>query len=110
MRVTPEEIANPRQWLIRLASESDGYLKLVAESGGTGRAAYRLARARCAALGTELCLDDLQASANLLGTMLGRDGTLPIRSLLPGPGSTPPAAERRTPARKSRPRSNRVSA
>ena len=49
MRPTQEEFANPREWLTRLAAESGGYRRLVRESGGTGRAAYRLARARCSA-------------------------------------------------------------
>ena len=70
MRPTQQEFANPREWLTRLAEESDGYRRLVRESGGTGRAAYRLARARCSAtlVGSEPCLDDLQAAAELLAT------------------------------------------
>jgi hypothetical protein len=92
MRPTQEEFANPREWLTRLAAESDGYRRLVRESGGTGRAAYRLARARCSAtLGTEPCLEDLQVAAELLAARLGSGGALPITSLLPGAKSTPPA-------------------
>ncbi len=111
MRPTQQEFASPREWLTRIAQESDGYRRLVRESGGTGRAAYRLARARCSTLGGEPCLDDLQAAAELLATRLGSGGALPIKSLLPGARSTPPAApslERRA-AAKSRPRTNRAS-
>jgi hypothetical protein len=112
MRPTQQEIADPRAWLTRLAEERDGYRRLVRESGGTGRAAYRLARARCSVtLGTEPRLDDLQAAAELLATRLGSGGTLPIKSLLPGANSTPseaPTSDRR-PSPKSRPRANRAS-
>ena len=92
MRPTQLEFANPREWLIRLAAGSDGYRLLVSESQGFGRAAYRLARARCKAddLG-EPCLDDLQAAAALLADRLGNGATLPIKSLLPSPRSQPPA-------------------
>jgi len=93
--------------LTRLAAESDGYRRLVRESGGAGRAAYRLARARCSAtLGAEPRLEDLQAAAELLAARLGSGGALPITSLLPGAKSTPPAPpspERRA-ASKSRSR------
>lgn len=111
MRPTQQEFANPREWLTRLAQESDGYRRLVRESGGMGRAAYRLARARCAAFGGEPSLEDLQAAAELLSTRLGSGVTLPIKSLLPGAKSLPPPAPstaRRT-AAKSRPRASRVS-
>ena len=91
MRPTQQEFANPREWLTALAKESDGYRRLVRESGGAGRAAYRLARARCAAtLGGEPCLEDLQAAAVLLATRVGSGGALPITSLLPSARSTPP--------------------
>lgn len=107
MRPTQEEFANPREWLARLASERDGYRRLLRESGGTGRAAYRLARAQCSAtLGTEPRLEDLQAAAALLAARLGSGGALPITSLLPGAKSTPPApppSDRRA-ANKSRAR------
>jgi hypothetical protein len=113
MRPTQQEFANPREWLTQVAEEDDGYRRLVRESGGTGRAAYRLARARCsAALGGEPRLEDLQTAAQLLATRLGSGGALPITSLLPGAKSTPPAPpslERRA-ASKSRSRSSRVSA
>jgi hypothetical protein len=93
MRPTQQEFANPREWLTRLAEEKDGYRRLVRESGGTGRAAYRLARARCSStLGGEPCLEDLQAAAQLLATRLGSGGALPIKSLLPSAKSAPPAA------------------
>jgi hypothetical protein len=113
MRPTQQEFANPGEWLTRLAEDSDGYRRLVRESGGTGRAAYRLARARCrATLGSEQpCLDDLQAAAELIATRLGSGGALPIRSLLPNAKSTPPAppsSDRRGPG-KSRSRASRVS-
>jgi len=113
MRPTQQEFADPREWLTRLAEERDGYRRLVRESGGTGRAAYRLARARCSAtLGTEPRLDDLQAAAELLATRLGSGGALPIQSLLPAAKSMPPEAppsDRRSSSSKSRPRSNRAS-
>ena len=108
MRPTHQEFANPREWLTQLAEDSDGYRRLVRESGGTGRAAYRLARARCSAtLGSEPCLDDLQAAAELLASRLGSGGALPIKSLLPSAKSTPPSppsAERRA---ASKPRSGK---
>jgi len=92
MRPTQQEFANPRAWLTQLAEDNDGYRRLVRESGGTGRAAYRLARARCSAtLGTEPRLDDLQAAAELLASRLGGGGSLPITSLLAGAKSAPPA-------------------
>ena len=114
MRPTQQEFANPREWLTRLAEESDGYRRLVRESGGTGRAAYRLARARCSVtlVGSQPCLDDLQAAAELLATRLGSGGTLPIKSLLPSARSTPasaPSSERGA-ASRARSRSNRISA
>jgi hypothetical protein len=92
MRPTEQEFANPQEWLSRLAEESDGYRRLVRESGGTGRAAYRLARARCSALGSEPRLEDLQSAAVLLASQLGSGGTLPIKSLLPSAKSAPPIA------------------
>jgi hypothetical protein len=113
MRPTQQEFASPREWLTRLAEESDGYRRLVRESGGTGRAAYRLARARCSAmLGREPYLEDLQAAAELLATRLGSGGALPIQSLLPSAKSAPPPTptpDRRA-AEKSRSRANRVNA
>jgi hypothetical protein len=99
MRPTQQEFANPRAWLTQLAQESDGYRRLVRESGGTGRAAYRLARARCSvALGTEPRLEDLQAAAELLATKLGSGGALPITSLLPDAKSVAPSAKSAPPA------------
>src|SRR3954468_16711724 len=113
MRPTQQEFANPREWLTRLAEERDGYRRLVRESGGTGRAAYRLARARCSAtLDREPDLEDLQAAAQLLAARLGSGGALPIKSLLPGAKSAPPPApspDRRA-AERSRSRPARVSA
>src|SRR4051812_49328254 len=104
MRPTQQEFANPREWLIRLAEEPDGYRRLVNESSGFGRAAYRLARARCQASGAgQPLLDDLQTAATLLANCLGIDGTLPIRSLLPGPRSQPPPVLSRPPAAVSHP-------
>lgn len=100
MRPTQLEFANPREWLTELAEERDGYRRLVRESGGAGRAAYRLARARCsAAHGTEPCLEDLQAAAELLATKLGSGGALPIKSLLPSPRSVAPSAKSAAPAK-----------
>jgi len=99
--------------LTRIAEERDGYRRLVRESGGTGRAAYRLARARCAVThGREPCLEELQAAAELLATRLGSGGALPIKSLLPSAKSAPPkapSADRRA-AEKSRSRASRVNA
>jgi hypothetical protein len=93
MRPPQQEFAQPREWLIRLAEESDGYRRLVSESHGFGRAAYRLARARCTVNDAgEPCLEDLQAAATLLANCLGTGGALPIRSLLPSARSLPPAA------------------
>jgi hypothetical protein len=105
MRPTHEEFANPRAWLTQIAAESDGYRRLVRESGGTGRAAYRLARARCSVtLGSEPRLEDLQEAAALLASRLGSGGALPITSLLPKakakstpPG--PPPSDRRSPSK-----------
>jgi hypothetical protein len=94
MHPIQEEFANPGHWLTRLAEESDGYRRLVRESGGTARAAYRVARARCSATpGREPCLEDLQAAAQLLATKLGSSSALPIQSLLPGAKSAPPEAK-----------------
>jgi len=94
MRPTQQEFAHPEQWLLRLESEPNAYGKLVSESHGSGRAAYRIARARCSVLGSgEPRLDDLQSAAALLAARLGGAGALPIRSLLPGaPSALPPAA------------------
>jgi hypothetical protein len=104
MRPTRLEFANPREWLIGLAEERDGYRRLVDESQGFGRAAYRLARARCEATGAgDPRLDDLQAAATLLANCLGSGGALPIRSLLPSPRSQPPATMTQPPAALSRP-------
>ena len=111
MRPTQQEFADPKQWLQRLASEESGYSRLVSESGGTGRAAYRLARAHIGAQGIEPQLEDLQAAAALLAARLGGEAALPIKSLLPSPRSLPPPApssRRRRPSQ-SRPRSNRAS-
>jgi len=113
MRPTQQEFAHPREWLTRLATETDGYRRLLTESGGLGRAAYRLARARCAPGGGEPCLEDLQAAAALLAQKLGGEGALPIKSLLPRPRSAPPLSPsgvQRVAGAKSRPRASRVSA
>jgi hypothetical protein len=104
MHPIQEEFANPGRWLTRLAEETDGYRRLVRESGGNARAAYRLARARCSATpGREPCLEDLQAAAQLLATKLGSSGALPIQSLLPSAKSAPPEAKSAPPAAKSAP-------
>lgn len=93
MRPLPLEFADPREWLIRLGSETDGFRRLVTESGGSARAAYRMARARCSAShGAEPSLEDLQAAAASLAKRIGSSSQLPITSLLPPPRSTPPAA------------------
>ena len=80
-----EELINPGEWLRRLATERDGYARLIDESGGTARAAYRVARARCSVesqSGAPPTLEDLQAAARLLATRMGRGGALPITSVL----------------------------
>ena len=91
MRKTRLEIANPQEWLVSLAADTDGFSLLVQESGGMARAAYRLARARCLALyEAPPQLADLQAAAALLSARLGGHSVLPITSLLPGPPSAAP--------------------
>ena len=79
-----QEHVQPEEWLIRLATEEDGYARLVEESGGMARAAYRLASARSKveAAGDPPTLDDFQAAARLLASRIGRGGALPITSLL----------------------------
>ena len=80
-----EELKNPAAWLGRLAEERAGYARLISESGGAARAAYRLARARCrveSVSGAEPTLEDLQAAARLLAARVGRGGALPITSVL----------------------------
>jgi len=111
MRPTREEFAHPLEWLTQLDQERDGYRRLVRESGGAGRAAYRLARARCAVTGDEPCLEDLQAAAALLAIQIGSGGALPIQSLLPNAKSAPPPApsSKRRAASKSRPDVGRIS-
>ena len=111
MRPTQQEFASPREWLLKLAADEQGYGRLVAESGGMGRAAYRLARAQSSAQGGEPQLEDLQAAAALLASRVGGTGALPIKSLLPSARSMPPPApstRRRRPSQ-SRPRSTRAS-
>ncbi len=111
MRPTKEEFASPRAWLLKLATEEHAYSRLVAESGGTGRAAYRLARAQNSSLGGEPQLDDLQAAAAFLASRLGGTSVLPIKSLLPSARSLPPPApstHRRRPSQ-SRARGSRLS-
>ncbi len=113
MRPPQQEFANPREWLIQLAEDSDGYRRLVSDSHGFGRAAYRLARARCRASDAgEPCLDDLQAAATLLANCIGSGGVLPIQSLLPSARSLPPPAPapQPRPSSNARPRSIRASA
>ncbi|HET7541682.1 MAG TPA: hypothetical protein VFK05_17530 [Polyangiaceae bacterium] len=100
------EFANPGDWLTRLAEESDGYRRLVRESGGATRAAYRLARARCSATlsrSREPELSDLEAAAQLLAEKVGSHGALPIKSLLPSAKSAPPDAKSAPPGAKSAP-------
>ncbi len=84
MAKAKQELVQPEEWLIRLATEEDGYARLVEESGGMARAAYRLASARCKveAAGAPPTLEDLQAAARLLASRIGRGGALPITSLL----------------------------
>ncbi len=79
-----QELTHPHEWLRHLASERDGYARLIAESGGSACAAFRIARARCAAESPDAIptLEDLQAAARLLAGHVGRGGALPITSLL----------------------------
>jgi hypothetical protein len=80
-----EEIRSPEIWLRQLAEEPSGYARLIQESGGMARAAYRLARARCNVAGTPgvpPTLEDLQAAARVLAARVGRGGALPITSVL----------------------------
>jgi hypothetical protein len=79
-----EEIRSPEIWLRRLAEERGGYARLVHESGGMARAAYRLARARCQveSSGAPPTLEDLQAAARVLAARVGHGGALPITSVL----------------------------
>jgi hypothetical protein len=91
MRKTQLEITDPEQWLRQLAGESGGYSRLVSESRGLARAAYRLARACCSVSSGELPrLEDLQEATAFLALRLGGRDVLPIQSLLPG--SVPPAS------------------
>ena len=86
MRKTQLEIADPRAWLASLAVESEGYRRLVGESRGMARAAYRLARARCLVdFDDAPRLEDLQAATAFLCARLGGHTVLPITSLLPPP-------------------------
>ncbi len=108
MRKPKLEIADPAQWLRSLSGESGGYRRLVLESGGMARAAYRLARAHCSAeSGDAPLLGDLQAAASLLAARLGGHGSLPIKSLLPS--SLPPPAPSTRARSGSRPVASRVS-
>lgn len=79
-----EELTQPQAWLRRIAEEQGGYARLISESGGAARAAYRLARARCKVelASTEPTLEELQAAARLLAARVGRGGALPITSVL----------------------------
>jgi hypothetical protein len=100
MRKTRLEIANPAEWLREL-SQDDGYGRLVSESGGAARAAYRLAQAHCRVeTGEAPRLEDLQAAAALLAARLGGRDALPIVSLLP---AAPVAAIETVSAKSSRP-------
>jgi len=80
-----EELKNPEAWLRRLAEERDGYQRLISESGGRARAAYRLARARCrieSGAAASPTVEELQAAARLLAARVGHGGALPITSVL----------------------------
>ncbi|HEX3851742.1 MAG TPA: hypothetical protein VHW01_12295, partial [Polyangiaceae bacterium] len=96
MRKTPLEIAEPSLWLRQLSEDSAGYSRLVSESKGMVRAAYRLARARCSVeSGESPSLKDLQAAAELLAARVGGQSALPIKSLLPGALDTSSAQSER---------------
>ncbi|HEY5375469.1 MAG TPA: hypothetical protein VIK01_17435 [Polyangiaceae bacterium] len=85
MRKTRLEITEPSLWLRQLSEDSAGYSRLVGESKGMARAAYRLARAQCSVeTGESPCLKDLQAAAELLAARVGGQSALPIKSLLSG--------------------------
>ncbi|HEX3777246.1 MAG TPA: hypothetical protein VHV51_22390 [Polyangiaceae bacterium] len=78
------ELTDPEEWLLYLAREDGGYARLVEEAGGSARAAYRLATARCKveAERAQPTLEDLQAAARLIASRVGRGGALPITSVL----------------------------
>jgi hypothetical protein len=84
MSKAKQELTDPEEWLLYLAREDGGYARLVEESGGMARAAYRLATARCVveSAGAPPTLEDLQAAARLLSARIGRGGALPITSVL----------------------------
>ena len=115
MRKTQLEIADPAAWLRSLAADSAGFSRLVSESKGMARAAYRLARAHCSIeTGASPSLDDLQEATTWLAARLGVAAALPIKSVLPGAvqevtrSVAPPAPSSRRQS-KSRPEASRVS-
>ena len=84
MTKTKLEISDPGLWLREVCGDRDGFARLVRESRGMVRAAYRVARAhardeRCEAPS----LADLQVTIALLAAALGTRAALPIQSLLP---------------------------
>jgi hypothetical protein len=114
MRKTQLEIADPAAWLRHLADDRDGFSRLVGESKGMARAAYRLARAHCSieTRGTP-SLQDLQEATTWLAARLGVSTALPIQSVLPAAveaaRSVPPPAPSSLHRAKSRPEASRVS-
>ncbi|HNS95567.1 MAG TPA: hypothetical protein PLJ27_07415 [Polyangiaceae bacterium] len=47
MRTIRDEVERPNEWLRRLSEDPLQYRQLLEDAGSVGRAAYRLARARC---------------------------------------------------------------
>lgn len=90
MAKTKLEISDPALWLREVCGDRDGFARLVRESQGMVRAAYRLARAHAR---VERCeapsLDDLQVTIGLLAARLGVHAALPIESLLTEVRPTP---------------------
>ena len=115
MRKTQLEIADPAAWLRHLAEDRDGFSRLVGESKGMARAAYRLARAHCSIeTGGSPSLQDLQEATTWLAARLGVSSALPIKSVLPGAvqevaRSVAPPAPSSFNRVKSRPEASRVS-
>lgn len=98
MRKTELEISDPSLWLRQVCEDPGGFARLVHESHGMVRAAYRLARAHCTVERSEApSLEDLQVTTALLAAGLGTRAALPIQSLLPG-ARTPPRRPSSPPA------------
>ena len=83
MRITQEEREYPSEWLERLLEDRKACARLLLESGGLGKAAYRVARAQCSAdtAGPGApTVRQLSAAARLIAARTGREADLPISS------------------------------